>query len=130
MIPTPLAVARERGALPLPGDRRARAASAPLRLLVLRRAVAEDAGDGGQRVSRTSDQDDLGGRRVRVDDVEDSVEPESSLLRRRLLGILAVDEAADQDAVIVGGGQLLDQPGVTGLVVGQSDIGGRQASVP
>jgi ApeA N-terminal domain 1 len=61
--------------------------------------------DGGQRVSGIADQDDLGGRRVGVDDVEDSVEPARSLLSRRVLRILAVDEAADQHAVIVGGGQ-------------------------
>src|ERR1700758_280048 len=62
--------------------------------------------------------------------VEDSVEPARSLLSRRSPRILSVNEAADQHAVIVGGGQLLDQPGVTGLVVGESEVGGRQAGVP
>src|SRR5690349_6970388 len=96
---------------------------------MLRRAVPEYAADGRQRVSGIADQDDLGAWRVSVDDVEDSVEPACSLLSRRVLRILAVDEAADQHAVIVGVGQLLDQPAVTGLVVGESEMGGRQAGV-
>ena len=73
---------------------------------------------------RGTNEDDLRLGSVGVDEIQDSVEPLRRLLGRRELGILAVDEATDRDAVVGGFGQLADQLIVAVLVVGEREVAG------
>ena len=61
-----------------------------------------------------------------MDNVQDSVEPPCRLFGRGDLGILAVDVATDDDAVVGGFGQLADQPIVAFLVIGEHKVTGAQ----
>lgn len=59
---------------------------------------------------RDAHEDDLRARCVRVDDVEDAVEPEGGLGRGgRVHGVLSIDVAADRHAVVLGLLQFRDQ---------------------
>jgi hypothetical protein len=60
-----------------------------------------------------------------VNDVENTIEPDSGLFRgREIHGVLSVDVAADGHAIVLGSLQLRDQPCVPSFIVSEHE-GGR-----
>ena len=69
-------------------------------------------------------EDDLRSRRVRMDDIENAIEPDSGLFRRgEIHGVLSVDVAPYGHAIVFGSLQLRDEPCISSFIVREHEVG-------